>query len=101
MKASLVFKKKKKKFLLLVGEKKKRIQIRETNFIPPGTAAGEWLTNFQLQSYILSPVKQRNLTEMYRPDPLKCSGCFACFSNAKQLQIQFNLLVSVSFTVPD
>ena len=59
MKASLVFKKKKKIFLMLVGKKKKkkRIQIRETNFIPPGTAAGEWLTNFQLQSYILSPVK--------------------------------------------
>lgn len=83
MKASLVFKK--ENIPVASRGKKKDTDKRETNFIPLGTARGERLTNFQLQSYILFPVKQRNLAEIYRPDPLICSGCFACFSNAKQL----------------
>lgn len=66
------------------------------NVIPPlllhsVTAVGSWSTalflhsNFQLQSYILHPVRQRNLAEISKLDPLVCSGCFACFSNTEQL----------------
>lgn len=52
--------------MLVKKEKKKRIQIRErerereTNFIPSGTAR-EQLTNFQLQSYILSQLNRETL----------------------------------------
>lgn len=81
----------------LEKKKEKRIQIkREMNFIPPLllrsiTAVQSWWTalflhsNFQLQSYILPRVRQRNLAEIYGVDPLVCSGCFACFSNTEQL----------------
>lgn len=78
-------------------KRKKRIQIkREINFIPPLllhsiTTVGSWSTafflhsNFQLQSYIHPPVRQRNLAEISRLDALVCSGCVACFSNTEQL----------------
>lgn len=87
MKASLVFKGKKKILLLVKKEEKEKDRDKREErdkFYPlwHSKRAADQLPTAKLYSL---PVKQRNLAEIYRPDPLIRSGSFACFSNAEQL----------------